>query len=234
MVTAKFIHEHFLGIARSIMYDQPPDVRRVLGLCAAVFLVRELGELQLEQELSARLIFLYRSPRTVIKWAHRRPPARKPPCCQGSRGAVGSSRHVLRPFGLGEAGSLPQPWVPLMPSPCSCSPAESPGLRPPLCPHKGDSVPPLLPDPASCSLCGVGGGDGGGKDSASCLEKALDHLGDLWILQGFSGGSWSELPTSRPLSTLMTREGSWPLWPLRLPELTARPTERLVTTIIAT
>ena len=158
MVTAKFIHEHFLGIARSIMYDQPPDVRRVLGLCAAVFLVRELGELQLEQELSARLIFLYRSPRTVIKWAHRRPPARKPPCCQGSRGAVGSSRHVLRPFGLGEAGSLPQPWVPLMPSPCSCSPAESPGLRPPLCPHKGDSVPPLLPDPASCSLCGVGGG----------------------------------------------------------------------------
>ncbi|XP_055280014.1 piezo-type mechanosensitive ion channel component 2-like [Moschus berezovskii] len=80
MVAAKFIRDHFLGIARSIMYDQLPDVDRVLGLCTDIFLVRELGELQLEQELFARLTFLYRSPETMIKWTRQRPPApRLPP-----------------------------------------------------------------------------------------------------------------------------------------------------------
>ncbi|CAM9493507.1 unnamed protein product [Rangifer tarandus platyrhynchus] len=77
MVAAKFIRDHFLGIARSIMHDQLPDVDRVLGLCTDIFLVRELGELQLEQELFARLTFLYRSPETMIKWTRQRPPT---PC----------------------------------------------------------------------------------------------------------------------------------------------------------
>ncbi|XP_070327921.1 piezo-type mechanosensitive ion channel component 2-like [Odocoileus virginianus] len=77
MVAAKFIRDHFLGIARSIMHDQLPDVDRVLGLCTDIFLVRELGELQLEQELFARLTFLYRSPETMIKWTRQCPPT---PC----------------------------------------------------------------------------------------------------------------------------------------------------------
>ena len=77
MVAAKFIQDHFLGIAHSIMYDQLPDVDSVLGLCKDIFLVRKLGELQLEQELSARLTFLYCSPETMIKWTCQRPPT---PC----------------------------------------------------------------------------------------------------------------------------------------------------------
>lgn len=86
MVAAKFIHEHFPGIARSIMYDQLPDVVRVLGLCAAVFPVRELGKLQLEQKLLARLSFLYRSPETTIKWTQRRPPAPNHPVAGAPEG----------------------------------------------------------------------------------------------------------------------------------------------------
>lgn len=86
MVAAKFIHEHFPGIARSIMYDQLPDVVHVLGLCAAVFPVRELGKLQLEQKLLARLSFLYRSPETTIKWTQRRPPAPNHPVAGAPEG----------------------------------------------------------------------------------------------------------------------------------------------------
>lgn len=33
-----------------------------------VFQVRETGELELEEELYSKLIFLYRSPETMIKW----------------------------------------------------------------------------------------------------------------------------------------------------------------------
>lgn len=86
-----------------------------------------------------------------------------------------------------------------------------------MCPHKGHSVPRIPVAPA------------GGVDSASCQEKELGHLSDLWLLQGFSGRSWIELPTPRPLSTLMTHEGSWPLRPPCLPE----PTDCLVTMITA-
>ncbi|XP_049555134.1 piezo-type mechanosensitive ion channel component 2-like [Orcinus orca] len=86
MVVAKFTHEHFPGIARSIMYDQLPDVVCVLGLCAAVFPVRELGKLQLEQKLLARLNFLYRSPETTIKWTQRRPPAPNHPVAGAPEG----------------------------------------------------------------------------------------------------------------------------------------------------
>ncbi|XP_043336503.1 piezo-type mechanosensitive ion channel component 2-like [Cervus canadensis] len=87
MVAAKFIRDHFLGIARSIMYDQLPDVDRVLGLCTDIFLARELGELQLEQELFARLTFLYRSPETMIKWTRQRPPT---PCLPPTNPVAGA------------------------------------------------------------------------------------------------------------------------------------------------
>ncbi|KAG5201705.1 hypothetical protein MG293_011745 [Ovis ammon polii] len=92
MVAAKFIRDHFLSIAHSIMYDQLPDVDRMLGLCTDIFLVRELGELQLEQELFSRLTFLYRSPETMIKWRCQRPPT---PCLPPADPVAGASVECL-------------------------------------------------------------------------------------------------------------------------------------------
>lgn len=46
-------------------------------LCLDIYLVRESGELDLEEDLFAKLVFLYRSPETLIKWT--RPPEEVPP-----------------------------------------------------------------------------------------------------------------------------------------------------------
>ncbi|XP_059183361.1 piezo-type mechanosensitive ion channel component 2-like [Centropristis striata] len=71
LVIGKFVREFFSGISHSIMFEELPSVDRILKLCTDVFLVRETGELELEEELYAKLIFLYRSPETLIKWTRR-------------------------------------------------------------------------------------------------------------------------------------------------------------------
>ncbi|KAM6953819.1 piezo-type mechanosensitive ion channel component 2-like [Aplochiton taeniatus] len=68
LVIGKFVREFFSGISHSIMFEELPCVDRILKLCTDIFLVRETGELELEEELYAKLIFLYRSPETMVKW----------------------------------------------------------------------------------------------------------------------------------------------------------------------
>ncbi|KAM9296584.1 piezo-type mechanosensitive ion channel component 2-like [Gastrophryne carolinensis] len=72
LVIGKFIREFFNGISRSIMFEELPNVDRILKLCTDIFLVRETGDLDLEEQLFAKLIFLYRSPETMIKWTRER------------------------------------------------------------------------------------------------------------------------------------------------------------------
>lgn len=67
LVIGKFVREFFNGISRSIMFEELPNVDRVLKLCTDIFVVRETGELELEEQMFEKLIFLYRSPETMIK-----------------------------------------------------------------------------------------------------------------------------------------------------------------------
>ncbi|XP_041125215.1 piezo-type mechanosensitive ion channel component 1-like isoform X1 [Polyodon spathula] len=68
LVIGKFVRGFFSEISHSIMFEELPCVDRILKLCTDIFLVRETGELELEEEMYSKLIFLYRSPETMIKW----------------------------------------------------------------------------------------------------------------------------------------------------------------------
>ncbi|EEB20572.1 conserved hypothetical protein [Pediculus humanus corporis] len=62
----------FTGISFKIMFDDMPNVDRILQLCLDIYLVRESNEFALEEDLFAKLVFLYRSPETIIKWTKER------------------------------------------------------------------------------------------------------------------------------------------------------------------
>lgn len=50
------------------MREDLPYVDRILQLCCDIYLAREQGDFNLEEDLYAKLIFLYRSPETMIRW----------------------------------------------------------------------------------------------------------------------------------------------------------------------
>ncbi|KAK2175434.1 hypothetical protein NP493_733g01001 [Ridgeia piscesae] len=54
-------------LSHSVIYTEMPYVGRIMRLCQDIYLVRENGDMALEEELFAKLIFLYRSPETLIK-----------------------------------------------------------------------------------------------------------------------------------------------------------------------
>ncbi|KAJ8400462.1 hypothetical protein AAFF_G00395860 [Aldrovandia affinis] len=72
LVIGKFVRGFFSEISHSIMFEELPCVDRILKLCTDIFLVRETGELELEEELYSKVIFLYRSPETMIKWTREK------------------------------------------------------------------------------------------------------------------------------------------------------------------
>ncbi|XP_065315038.1 piezo-type mechanosensitive ion channel component 2-like isoform X2 [Gordionus sp. m RMFG-2023] len=72
LVIGRLVRSFVSGLYGRIMFDELPDVDRVLQLCLDIYLVRESGEFQLEEELFAKLIFLYRSPETLIKWTKQK------------------------------------------------------------------------------------------------------------------------------------------------------------------
>ncbi|EUB57372.1 hypothetical protein EGR_07765 [Echinococcus granulosus] len=58
----------YSDISYQISLQELPHVDRLLNLCHDIYLVRENGKLYLEEQLFAKLIFLYRSSETMIKW----------------------------------------------------------------------------------------------------------------------------------------------------------------------
>ncbi|KAK9887392.1 hypothetical protein WA026_022330 [Henosepilachna vigintioctopunctata] len=59
---------YFMGQCFKIMYEDLPYIDRILQLLYDIYLVRESNEFVLEEDLFAKLIFLFRSPETLIKW----------------------------------------------------------------------------------------------------------------------------------------------------------------------
>ncbi|XP_022080337.1 piezo-type mechanosensitive ion channel component 1-like [Acanthaster planci] len=68
LVVGKFVRMIFSGVATKIMFNELPNVDRIVKLCLDIFLVRECGEMALEEDLTAKLIFLYRSPAMLIEF----------------------------------------------------------------------------------------------------------------------------------------------------------------------
>jgi len=56
-----------------IMFHEYPNVDELLQLCSDIYLVRELKEWKLEEDLMAKLIYLYRSPETMLRVTKLRP-----------------------------------------------------------------------------------------------------------------------------------------------------------------
>ncbi|XP_046801250.1 piezo-type mechanosensitive ion channel component isoform X5 [Lucilia cuprina] len=72
LLASRFLKNFLGGQTRRIMHEDLPNVDRVLQLCLDIYLVREALEFMLEEDLFAKLIFLYRSPETMIKWTRPR------------------------------------------------------------------------------------------------------------------------------------------------------------------
>ncbi|KAL5279172.1 hypothetical protein ACFFRR_003664 [Megaselia abdita] len=68
ILISKVLKGFLSGQNRRIMFEDLPYVDRVLQLCLDIYLVREALEFALEEDLFAKLLFLYRSPETMIKW----------------------------------------------------------------------------------------------------------------------------------------------------------------------
>jgi hypothetical protein len=68
IVIGQFVRIFFSGTSNRIMFEQLPNVERLYKLCLDIYMVRETMEFKLEEELFSKLIFVYRSPETLIKW----------------------------------------------------------------------------------------------------------------------------------------------------------------------
>lgn len=69
-VIGQFVRTLTSGGSHTIMFDELPNVDRLMKLCKDLYFVRENGELALEEELFAKLIYLYRCVIIAITMSH--------------------------------------------------------------------------------------------------------------------------------------------------------------------
>ncbi|KAL7054603.1 hypothetical protein AAHC03_025949 [Spirometra sp. Aus1] len=67
-VASRLLRMAYNDISYIISLQELPHVDRLLNLCRDIYLVRENRQMHLEEQLFAKLIFLYRSSETMIKW----------------------------------------------------------------------------------------------------------------------------------------------------------------------
>ncbi|KAI6204017.1 Piezo-type mechanosensitive ion channel component 2 [Aphelenchoides besseyi] len=73
LVAARVIRGVIASEILSVIIEEMPNPNHVLQLCLDIYLVREERDFALEEDLYAKLIFLFRSPETLIKWARSKP-----------------------------------------------------------------------------------------------------------------------------------------------------------------
>lgn len=67
-LVSRLIRGLFDDLSFKVIYTQMPNVDKVLQLALDIYLVRESREFTLEEDLYGKLLFLYRSPETLVKW----------------------------------------------------------------------------------------------------------------------------------------------------------------------
>ncbi|CAH8672918.1 unnamed protein product [Schistosoma rodhaini] len=67
-LASRLLRTAYSNISYVIRLEELPHVDRILNLCHEIYLVRENNLLLLEEQLVAKLFFLYRSSETMIKW----------------------------------------------------------------------------------------------------------------------------------------------------------------------
>jgi len=72
LVVGRLIRSLVTNDPLSVIIQEMPNVDRLLKICRDIYVVREAGDFSLEQDLFARLIFLFRSPETLIKWTRQK------------------------------------------------------------------------------------------------------------------------------------------------------------------
>lgn len=74
MVIARIIRANVIvGSTRNILYEYYPCVDYLVALINRIYLARSSLEFKTEEELFAQLVFLYRSPETMIKVTRIKP-----------------------------------------------------------------------------------------------------------------------------------------------------------------
>ncbi|OAF70341.1 hypothetical protein A3Q56_01869 [Intoshia linei] len=68
LVISKFLRIILSGYSNRIMFEELPNVDKLLNLCNDIFTVREAKDFRLEEELFSKLMFIYRSPAHLIEW----------------------------------------------------------------------------------------------------------------------------------------------------------------------
>ena len=68
LVIGRFVRVFFSGQSARIMFEELPNVDNILKLCLNLYMARECGEWYLEEHLFSKLLFVYRSSETMVKW----------------------------------------------------------------------------------------------------------------------------------------------------------------------
>ncbi len=68
LVVARVLRGLVAGNPLDVIIKEMPCIDRLLKICMDIYLVREARDFELEQDLFAKLIFLFRSPETLIRW----------------------------------------------------------------------------------------------------------------------------------------------------------------------